>query len=269
MREIGHAHEVSSAGDRLDEHLVSLLAPASFAAERYRVFRHTVEQMHKDADIRLFAITSPTVGDGKTTTAINLAGALAQASDARVLLVDADLRRGQVRNDLALSDSGEAGLAEAILNAELPLKEVVRRCGDFNLFVLPAGRCPAAPYEALKSPRLGQLIQEARHEYDYVVVDTAPLLPVPDTRMIAKWVDGFFMVVAAHRTRRRMVEEAFDMIDSAKMLGVVFNGDDCPMSSYSSYGYGLYGLGQPENGNRGRRWRWIGRTSGRVERRTS
>jgi capsular exopolysaccharide synthesis family protein len=268
-RAVPDARHVSAAADQVDEHLVSLVAPASFAAERYRVLRHTVEQLHKEDDVRIVAITSPTVGDGKTTTSINLAGALAQATDARVLVVDADLRRGQVRRDLALNDDGEPGLADAILDVTLSIKDVVRRCEDFNLFVLPAGDCPAAPYEALRSPRVGELLQAARLEYDHVIVDTAPLLPVPDTRMIAKWVDGFFMVVAANRTRRRMVEEAQGLIDSAKMLGLVFNGDDCPISSYSSYGYGLYRMDEPGDGGRAGRWRWIRRTGGRPDRRAS
>src|SRR6266542_271748 len=81
-----------SAGG-VDDHLVSLVAPASFEAEQYRALRHVVEQFHKAQDLRVVAVSSPGMGDGKSTTAINLAGALAQARDARVLLVDADLRR--------------------------------------------------------------------------------------------------------------------------------------------------------------------------------
>jgi capsular exopolysaccharide synthesis family protein len=251
---------------RPEDHVVSLVAPASFAAERYRVLRYTIEQMHKDADIRVLAITSPTVGDGKTTTAVNLAGALAQAPDARVLLVDADLRRGQVQATLALCDSYEPGLAETIVDPNVSLTKVIRRCPEFNLSVLPAGRCPAAPYEALKSPRLAELVHEMRRDYDYVVLDTAPLLPVPDSRMLTKCVDGFLMVVGAHKTGRRLVEEAFDIIDPAKVLGVVFNGDDSPISSYSSYGYGLYAVQHSNNGgSRERLWRrWIGRKARRV-----
>jgi len=232
------------------------------------MLRHAVEQLHKERDLRIFAITSPTVGDGKTTTSINLAGALAQAPDTRVLLIDMDIRRGQVRHDLSLPETRQGGLTEAILD-DRSLREVVRRCGDFNLFVVPAGRCPATPYEVLKSARLGELLKDTRAEYDYVILDTAPLLPVPDTRIIAKWVDGFFMVVAAHRTRRRLVEEAFDMIDPPKMLGLIFNGDDSPSSAYSSYSYGLYSLEQSTNGHRSRRWPWAGRSAGRVGSRAS
>lgn len=264
------------AGPRLDEveeHLVSLLAPSSFPAERYRMLRHIVEQAHKDADLRLVAVTSPAVGDGKTTTAINLAGTLAQAPDARVLLVDADLRRGAVRDQLGLRDT-ELGFVDLILNAKLTPGEVVHRCPDFNLFVLPAGHCPAAPYEALKSPRFGELLREIRGQYDYVVLDTPPVLPVPDSRVIAKWVDGLLMIVAAHKTPRRLVEEALDVMDPGKMLGLVFNRHDHRLSGYSSY-YGTYGSyganasGQSPDGNRAGRWRWTVRRAANPARKSS
>ncbi|PYM04298.1 MAG: hypothetical protein DMD82_14850, partial [Candidatus Rokuibacteriota bacterium] len=108
----------------------------------------------------------------------------------------------------------------------------------------------------LKSPRLGELLAEARRQYDYVVVDTPPLVPVPDSRVIANWVDGLLMVVAAHRTPRRLVEEALDIIDAAKTLGVVFNGDDRPLSGYSSSYYSRPYAREPSpEGNLVGRWR--------------
>ena len=79
--------------EEVDSHLVSLVAPAGLEAEQYRALRHLVEQRHKDGDLSVIAVSSPGVGDGKTTTAINLAGALSQASNAAVLLIEADLRR--------------------------------------------------------------------------------------------------------------------------------------------------------------------------------
>src|SRR5437879_7491708 len=81
----------------LDEHLVSLVSPATFPAEQYRALRHSVEEMRRERGLQVIAVTSPTPGDGKTTTAINLAGALAQAPDLRVLLVEAELRRTSYR----------------------------------------------------------------------------------------------------------------------------------------------------------------------------
>src|SRR6266849_4790139 len=86
----------------VDEHLVSLVMPASFEAEQYRALRHVVEQLHRTANLQIIGVSSPGAGDGKTTTAINLAGALAQAPEARVLLIDADLRQPAVGRLLSL-----------------------------------------------------------------------------------------------------------------------------------------------------------------------
>ncbi|MBI3084280.1 MAG: CpsD/CapB family tyrosine-protein kinase [candidate division NC10 bacterium] len=219
--------------------LVSLFAPASFEAEQYRTLRYGLEQIAKAGKFTpIVAVTSPTVGDGKTTTAINLAGALGQAPETRVLLVDADLRRPCVGDNLGIGESDAPSLADAILNPALGLDDVVRGCPPFNLSILPAGRPPAAPYEVLRSPRLGELLEAARQRYDYILVDTPPLIPVPDCRLLAKWVDGFLVVVAAHKTPRPLMAEALTVLDPAKVLGLVFNGDDRPFAGYGyAYGY--------------------------------
>ena len=226
------------AANGLEEHLVSLLAPTSFEAEQYRALRHLIEQLHKSTGLVVVAVSSPTVADGKTTTSINLAGALAQAPDARVLLIDADLRGAALGPRLGLEEGGGPGFVEAILDANLPLAAVVQARPQLNLSVLPAGRFPSAPYEVLMSPRVGELLAEARRQYDYVILDTPPLVSVPDCRVIEKWVDGLLIVVTAHRTARKLVEEALNVTDRAKVVGLVFNGDDRHLSrdSYGSYG---------------------------------
>jgi protein-tyrosine kinase len=225
------------ATDGVEEHLVSLLTPTSFEAEQYRALRHMVEQMHKDADLHTLAVTSPAVGDGKTTTAINLAGALAQAPQARVLLLEADLRRPSMIELLDLGDCSGRSLADAILDPDLSLQAVVTLRHPFNLAVLPAGHPQAGSYEVLKSPRLGELLAEARQHYDYIIVDTPPLVPFPDCRLIARWIDGFLVVVAAHKTPRKLVEEALNVVEPAKMLGLVFNSDDRPVFGYRRHYY--------------------------------
>src|SRR5262249_54642314 len=154
----------------IDGHLVSLLDPVSPRAEQYRTLRYIVEQAHRVEQVSILAVSAPTVGDGKTTTAINLAGALGQATDARVVLIDADLRRPCLHQYLGMGEP-RRGLADAILDTTLTLVDVVRPCPPFNLSVLPAGTPTPSPYELLKSPRLGQLFEEARLQYDYVVVD--------------------------------------------------------------------------------------------------
>jgi capsular exopolysaccharide synthesis family protein len=224
---------VSRSWKEPDDHLVSLLDPASFESEQYRALRHSVEQLRRTAGLSVFAVSSPAVGDGKTLTAVNLAGSLAQGDDARVLLMDADLRHAAVASRLGLDDEGP-GVVDAIMDTTLGLDDVVRHRRPYNLSVLSAGRMATAPYEVLKSPRLGELLDQARARYDYIVVDTPPVLPVPDCRIIGKWVDGFILVVTAHRTPRRMVEEALNLMESSKVIGLVFNADDQPISTYNA-----------------------------------
>ncbi len=175
--------------------------------------------MRKESDVRVLAVTSPTPGDGKTITTLNLAGALAQAAGARVLLIDADLRRPSVAGYLPFGPGRSCGLVDAIVDADVTLRHVVRRFDRLNLSVLPAGIAETSTYELLNSPRLEALLAEARAHYDYVLIDTPPLVLVPDSRLIGRWVDGFLIVVAAHKTPRRLLAEGLNLLDPAKVLG--------------------------------------------------
>jgi capsular exopolysaccharide synthesis family protein len=233
---------------RIDDHLVSLLDSASPEAEQYRTLGCAVEQAHKDSGLRILAITSAGGGDGKTLTAINLAAILAQTSGNRVLLIDADLRHPSVEAQLGMSHSEAPGLIDAINNPDVTLGDVARTLSAFNLSIVTAGQVFDSPYEAIKSPRMEELIENARREYDYVVVDTPPIVPVPDCRIIARWVEGFLIVVAAHQTPRKLLEEALNIVDPAKVIGLVFNGDDVPLSRYYNYSYAS---GRSHNGNVG------------------
>jgi capsular exopolysaccharide synthesis family protein len=230
--------------EKLDDHLVSLMRPMSFEAEQYRALRLMIEQRHAALGLSVVAVCSPGTGDGKTTTAINLAGALAQDPEARVLLVDADLRHSSVASRLGLGDEYPPGLAEAVLDSSLSLEGLVLRYPAFNLDVLTAGEPQSRPYELFGSPRLGERLAAARRLYDYVVVDTPPLLPVPDSRVLAHWVDGVLIVVAAHKTPHRMLEEALTQSGPEKLLALVFNGDNEPLASYYSGYYSSPPSGQ-------------------------
>ncbi len=223
-----------------DEHLVSLVNPASFEAERYWVLRHKVEQMHRNSRLSIVAVASPVAGDGKTTTAINLAGTLAQPPASRVLLVDLDFRRPSVGKSLMINNPGGRGLVNAIFDPDLKLEDVVWHHPSFNLSILLPGQVHTTPYELLKSPRLGELMEEAKRKYDYVVLDTPPLVLIPDGQVISDWVDGFLIVVAAHRTPRKLLEEALNGMGPDKIMGLVFNGDDRPLYGYYKYYYSYF-----------------------------
>lgn len=225
----------------LDEHLVSLLDPSSFEADQYRALRHLLERRH--ATKKLIAVTSAVAGDGKTTTALNLAGTLARAPDVRILAIDLDLRTRSLGNSLGLIVQNP-GLVDLILDPDLRLADVIRQHPRFPLSVLPAGPVLTVPYELLKSPRMAEILAEVSKHFDYVVMDTPPLVPVPDFRLISDLIDGFIIVVAAHRTPRKLLEDALNLIDPTKLIGIVFNRDDQPLTGY--YGY-YYGHGYYEN----------------------
>ena len=117
----------------------------------------------------------------------------------------------------------------------------MRRFESLNLSVLAAGSSQVQPYELLASSRLGGVLAESRRLYNYVLIDTPPVVPLADCRLLAPWIDGYLVVVGAHKTPRRMLAEALTLLDPAKVLGLVFNGDDRPLNAY----YGYYGYQEP------------------------
>jgi len=237
--------------DEVDGHMVSLVSPSGLEAEQYRALRHIVEQKHKADGLSVIAVSSPGVGDGKTTTAINLAGALAQGDDASVLLVEADLRRPSLGRLLGFHGPAPLGLVDAILDPRVALADIVQARPPFNLSVVLGGQTPPSPYEVLKSPRLGALLDEARRRFEYIVLDTPPMVPVQDCRVVARWVDGILLVVAADHTPRALLEGALDMLDPTKLVGLVFNGFDHLVSGRYTHHYSHYYSQAPTKGRKG------------------
>ena len=222
---------------RVADELVSILSPSSFEADQYRALQHRVQVAHEDTGLKVVAVTSAGPGEGKTITALNLAGTLARSPDKRVLVVDADIRRPAVAEYLRLPDTGLPGLGRLDSGEDCSLGKLTRRIDALNLSVLLAGGARDNTYELLASPRFWGLMADARAVYDFVIVDTPPLLPLPDAQLLARLVDGIVLVISAHRTPRAVVNDALDLIDPAKLLAIAFNGDDRPLSSY----YGYYG----------------------------
>jgi len=207
---------------RLDDHLVSLLEPTSFAAEQYRSARLAIETFRRERGTRLVAVSSPARGDGKTTTTINLAGALAQGQ--RVVLVEADLRRPSMAQMLGIYGGG--GLTSYLLDSSLDVEQIVQRPAGLAFPVVVAGAVAAMPYEMLKSPRLNALFTELLASYDFAVIDTPPALPFPDVGILRDIIDGFVLVVRANRTPREQVRQSIGKIGTERVLGMIFNADD-------------------------------------------
>ena len=222
----------------MDAHLIGLTAPDSPAFEAYLVLRLAIERAQMSRQLSVVAVTSPTVGDGKTTTSINVAAALALNPRSRVLLIDADLRMPSVARQMGTLPV--PGLADLLLAPARTLAGAVSVDRDSNLAVLTAGHLGSVnPYDLFHAPRFAALIAEARSAYDYVVVDTPPVIPVADCGVIAAHVDAFLVVVTAHRTPRRLLSETLTRLGPDKTLGLVFNGTDRPFRG-AYYGYPGY-----------------------------
>lgn len=232
------------ASSHLPSRLVTLTAPDTFAAERYQGLRLKLEQLRQQRPLQVIAVTSPGAGDGKTLTSINLAGALARESDARILLIDADLRRSAVGSQLGIAD-GTPGLGELIAGPTAPLPKLVQRPLDCGFDVLPAGSVSMPLQRMFRSERLLQVLADARERYDYVLLDTPPLAPVFDAALLSRAVDGMIVVVAAGKTPRKLLDATLDLLDPAKVVGIVFNGDSSPLFGYSSGSYSPYFPAQP------------------------
>ncbi len=220
-------------GHRIDRHLVSVTAPASMEAEQYQTLRLKLERFQRERDLKVVAITSPGAQEGKSVTAINLAAALARGSGTRVLLIEADVRRPAVSRYLGLNGAArDKSLAQLLGDSAGTLQDGVQRFDSLNFDVVLAGSPDTPVNELLRSPRVASLLNEAREQYDYVVVDTPPLGPVSDCALLARWFDGLLLVVAAHKTPRKMLEASLNQLDAATVLGIVFNGDDRPLFGY-------------------------------------
>lgn len=218
--------------------LISLLNPDMPEAEHYRRLRYSIERLKKKDQGLVIGLTSPVSGDGKTLTSINLAGALAQNPQNRVLLVELDLRQpvNTLRNYLgAPKKLTGPGVVDMVVDPSLPWEKASYFLQDYNLYILPAGSPTRSPYELLNSERMEAILREARERYDYVIVDTAPIVLMPDSQLVADSVDGFLVVLAADVTPKKLLEEALALMEPSKVLGLVFNGYKPVGERYGGY----------------------------------
>lgn len=215
-----------SKTSRINQKLVCLLNPKSPKAENYYRLRHSIEKLRGDDKHGVVVgVTSPGPSEGKTVTAINLAGALAQDPGASVLLVDLDLRSPgtNIRDYLDIKAVGP-GMVEWIQSSTMTPEQASHYIPEFNMYLMISGTRTDAPYELLRTSRLDDFLAQARLRYDYVIVDTSHVLNLPDIQLIARNVDGFLVVIKADKTPRKVLEETLDMMEEDKVIGLVFNG---------------------------------------------
>ena len=254
-REIQKQFKEKLDRDALDMyfHLVSIFDPMSPLAEGYRSLRTNIQFAGGAQGLRSLAFVSAGASEGKTTTVVNLAVALAQEGR-RILLLDADLRKPQVHHRLGLEQS--PGLSEVLLGTVQPVEatrtvtdlmlgrlgidQVMNTPGIDNLNVIPSGTLPPNPSEFLNSPHLRTLIDTMRQEYDMIIFDCPPILPVTDGITLGSMVDGMVMVYQVGKVGRNALRRAKTLLENAKatLVGIVLSNVSAEVTpDYEMYRY--------------------------------
>ena len=208
-------------------------APKSIDAEAYRSLRSNIEYSSFDDEYRVIVVTSSVPGEGKSTTAGNLAIALAQSGNS-VLLVDCDMRKPSIHKMFKISNA--AGTAELLLRKKL-FEEVANKYNE-NLTIITAGKIPPNPSEMLASRAMTAFIEEMKKEFKYIILDTPPLQAVTDAQVLSTKADGVLLIVRAGSTKREMVFNSVDLIKKVqgKVIGTVLNGVENKKNNYYYYG---------------------------------
>jgi protein-tyrosine kinase len=200
--------------------------------EQFRRLAATLHNVQSGSGIRVLMVTSASPEDGKTLTALNLALVLSESYLRRVLLIDADLRRPSLGKLTGLTNA--PGLTDA-LKAPTEQKLALLRLGR-NLTLLPAGRPDPDPMGMLTSARMRRIVEEARAEFDWVILDAPPMGPIADANLLSEMVDGTIFVVRAGRSQYSIVQKAIDALGRERILGMVLNGvEHLPKEQYQYY----------------------------------
>ena len=220
------------------------LHPKSEGAEAYRALRTSILLSMPGSVPKVIAITSSVPQEGKTTTAVNCATVLAQQG-ARVLLVDADLRRPAIHSWFGLGNLGSVGLSSLLTGTANGNSGIVPAPGVSNLFIVPAGPIPPHPSELLGSKLLREMLNEWSKEFDHIVIDTPPVLSVTDAVLVGAAVDSVLLVVRSGVTRKDALRNARNLLGqmNIRIMGAVVNCVDfsAPDQYYYYYGTRYYG----------------------------
>lgn len=237
---LGQIPQVNKEQVKKERLLITELSQNNMFAEAVRGVRSAVMLGIEGGPKQLIIVSSATPGDGKTTFSVNFAATLAIAGH-RVLLIDADMRRGNIHAYFNLTR--EPGLSD-ILMGNLHWSDAIQETGIGAMQILNTGGMPPNPGELLVNPIMQQLLVEVKQDYDYIVMDCPPLTAIDDTYSIANQADGMLFVVRAGVTSMRFARAALDSVRQrgARILGVVLNGvtSDNPYYYYNHYYHAYY-----------------------------
>ncbi len=235
------AKQLAAGEPVVDPMLCTHYQSNSVSSEAYRSVRTALYFNTQGVGHQVIQVTSPNVSDGKSTLAGNLAVSIAQ-SGKRTIIIDADCRRPRVHKIFNIPH--DTGLA-SVITGQCDLASAIRPSAIPNLSVLPCGPRPANPAELLTSPRFKELLDIIRAQYDFVIVDTPPLLVVTDPCVVAPRVDGVIMAIRVTKNGRPFAERAKEILGSlgANVIGVVVNGLGSQGGGKYGYGYDQYQYG--------------------------
>jgi len=215
--------------------------PRSAGADRFRFLRMCLRELWNSGKLKTLHITSPFPQEGKSTIALNLATALAEGGKRTVLLIEADLHRPTLTEQLGLDR--RAGLADCLESSLNPVS-VLRRLEPLGWYLLPAGEPRSNPTELLQTEAFGGVLQKLSPHFDWILIDSPPVIPLTDALSIARHANATLLVAREGRTPREAIERAIAVLGRQRVLGIVLNAVEGLDRMYSGY-YGYSGY--PEN----------------------
>lgn len=209
-------------------------------AEEFRTLRSSLILMRERQPLRSVLITSALPKEGKTFVAINLASVIAQQGH-QVLLIDLDLRCSELHS--VLSSTRAPGMGE-FLSGKADLEVILQRGPQKGLYFIPAGEPASNANELIGNGRVKWLIENHRSTFDWMIIDSPPILPVADAKLLANLCDGVLMVIQSGNTPQDLAQKAFQEIGHGKVIGAVLNRAEAH-SAYKSYYYAYRSPGKP------------------------
>jgi tyrosine-protein kinase Etk/Wzc len=231
-----------------NEELLALYESDSPVSESFRAIKARIQHSSADSGFpKLILVTSPAEGEGKTFVSFNLAGNFAQ-SNKRTLLLDCDLRRPRIHAIMGVDK--KPGLVDFLFH-KAKLEEIIRKTRKNNLSYITSGSIPKNPAEMLESKIMNNFLKEIRDLFDVIIIDSAPIVAVIDTEILAKLVDGTILVISADKTKNQLMMDAVDIIkrNNFPFLGTVLN-DFRYKSGYGYYYKYYYNYSSNGNGDK-------------------
>jgi polysaccharide chain length determinant protein (PEP-CTERM system associated) len=209
--------------------LVAMWRPLSFVAEQYRVAATRLELMGGERKSSVVVVTSAVMGEGKSSTALNLGYVLAKDLDRRTIVVDCDFKRPM--QHIYAGVWQQPGVAD-ILRGNKPINDCLQRLGEGGPWVLTAGSVTESPLALSKIQQIGELLNELREQFEYIIVDAPPVLPLADMHVLASSADVLAYVIKANMTGRDVVQKALKALSDTSNVGVILNGLDAHTTPY-------------------------------------